>query len=70
MDGHVVVGMLRDQAASFFFGVRIWFVKVGQFSINYFRGLGLRIMVRVWVRVWVRVRFRVGVRPYPNPNVT
>ena len=33
-----------------FFGVRIWLVKVlGRFSINYFRGLGLRI--RVWVRV-------------------
>ena len=29
-----------------FFGVRIWLVKVlGRFSINYFRGLGLRIRV-------------------------
>ena len=47
--------------ASFFFGVRIWLVKVlGRFSINYFRGLGLRIRVRV--RVCVRVRFRVCVR--------
>ena len=43
-----------------FFGVRIWLVKVlGQFAINYFRGLGLRIRVRVWVRVRVRVRVRV-----------
>ena len=32
--------------ASFCFGVRIW---LGRFSINYLRGLGLRI--RVWVRV-------------------
>ena len=48
--------------ASFFFGVCIWLVKVlGRFSINYFRGLGLRIRVRVWVRVWVRVRVRVRV---------
>ena len=46
-----------------------WLVKVlGQFSIIYFRGLGLRIGVRVWVRVrvgvrvWVRVRVRVRVR--------
>ena len=56
-------------AASFFFGVYSWLVKVlGQFSIIYFRGLGLRIGVRVWVRVrvgvrvWVRVRVRVRVR--------
>ena len=40
---------------------------LGQFSIIYFRGLGLRIWVRVWVRVrvgvrvWVRVRVRVRV---------
>ena len=41
-------------AASFFFGVYSWLVKVlGQFSIIYFRGLGLRIGVRVWVRVRV-----------------
>ena len=55
----------------FFFGVYSWLVKVlGQFSIIYFRGLGLRIGVRVWVRVrvgvrvrvWVRVRVRVRVR--------
>ena len=54
----------------FFFGVYSWLVKVlGQFSIIYFRGLGLRIGVRVWVwvsvrvgvRVWVRVRVRVRV---------
>ena len=55
------------QAASFFSGVYSWLVKVlGQFSIIYFRGLGLRIGVRVWVRVgvrvWVRVRVRVRVR--------
>ena len=38
-------------AASFFFGVHIWLVNVlGQFLINYFRGLGLR------VRDWVMVR--------------
>ena len=58
------------RAASFFFGVYSWLVKVlGQFSIIYFRGLGLRVGVRVWVRVrvgvrvrvWVRVRFRVRV---------
>ena len=58
-----------QQAASFFFGVYSWLVNVlGQFSIIYFRGLGLRVGVRVWVRVrvgvrvWVRVRFRVRVR--------
>ena len=52
-----------------FFGVYSWLVKVlGQFSIIYFRGLGLRIGVRVWVRVrvgvrvWVRVRVMVRVR--------
>ena len=45
---------IADPPASFFFGVRIWLVKVlGQFSINYFRGLGLRIRVRIWVRVRV-----------------
>ena len=50
----------------FFSGVYAWLVKVlGQFSIMYFRGLGLRIGVRVWVRVrvgvWVRVRVMVSV---------
>ena len=46
--------------ASFFFGVFSWLVKMlGQFSIIYFRGLGLRVGVRVWVRVWVRVSVRV-----------
>ena len=57
------------KGASFFFGVYSWLVKVlGQLSIIYFRGLGLRIGVRVWVRVrvgvrvWVRVRVRVRVR--------
>ena len=61
-------GMTRRDA-SFFFGVYSWLVKVlGQLSIIYFRGLGLRIGVRVWVRVrvgvrvWVRVRVRVRVR--------
>ena len=59
------MGMVREkvgltefssQAALFFFGVYAWLVKVlGQFSIIYFRGLGLRIGVRVWVRVRVRV---------------
>ena len=54
------------RAASFFFGVYSWLVKVlDQFSIIYFRGLGLMIGVRVWVRVrvmvWVRVRVRVSV---------
>ena len=55
--------------ASFFCRVYSWLVKVlGQFSIIYFRGLGLRIGVRVWVRVrvgvrvWIRVRVRVRVR--------
>ena len=49
--------------ASFFFGVYSWLVKVlGQFSIIYFRRLGLRIGVRVWVRVRVGVRVWVGVR--------
>ena len=59
---------LASRYASFFFGVYSWLVKVlGQFSIIYFRGLGLRIGVRVWVRVrvgvrvWVRVRVRVSV---------
>ena len=64
------VGMVDGipRAASFFFGVHSWLVKVlGQFSIIYFRGLGLRIGVRLWVsvrvgvRVWVRVRVRVRV---------
>ena len=57
------------RARLFFFGVYSWLVKVlGQFSIIYFRGLGLRIGVRVWVRVrvevrvWDRVRVRVRVR--------
>ena len=50
------------RSASFFFGVYSWLVKVlGQFSIIYFRGLGLRIGVRVWVWVRVRVRVRVSV---------
>ena len=50
-------------------GIRLGTI-LGRFSIHYFSGLGLRIMVRVRVmvrvmarvRVWVRVRFRVGVR--------
>ena len=51
------------QAASFFFGARIWLGTIlGIFSINYFSGLGLRIRVRVWVKVWVWVSVRVGVR--------
>ena len=50
-----------------FFGVRIRLGTIlGRFSIIYFWGLGLRIMVRVWdrvrVKVWVRVRVGVGVR--------
>ena len=46
--------------ASFFFGVYSWLVKVlGQFSIIYFRGLGLRVGARVRVCVWVRVSVRV-----------
>ena len=50
------------RAASFFFGVYAWLVKVlGQFSIIYFRGLGLKILDRVWVRVRVGVRVRVRV---------
>ena len=60
---------LLRRLASFFSGVYSWLVKVlGQFSIIYFRGLGLRIGVRVWVRVrvgvrvWIRVRVRVRVR--------
>ena len=62
-------GQCDDPDASFFSGVYSWLVKVlGQFSIIYFRGLGLRIGVRVWVRVrvgvrvWIRVRVRVRVR--------
>ena len=53
----------------FHFPLRNYDFKVlGQFSIIYFRGLGLRIGVRVWVRVrvgvrvWVRVMVRVRVR--------
>ena len=54
----------QGQAASFFSGLRIRLgTSLGQFSIIYFRGLGLRIRVgvrvRVWVRVGVRVRFSV-----------
>ena len=63
------MGAATEPPASFFFGVYSWLVKVlGQFSIIYFRGLELRIVVRVWVRVrvgvrvWVRVRVRVRVR--------
>ena len=53
---------IADPPASFFFGVYSWLVNVlGQFSIIYFRGLGLRIGVRVWVRVGVRIRVRVRV---------
>ena len=54
----------RERGASFFSGVYSWLVKVlGQFSIIYFRGLGLRIgvWIRVRVGVWVRVRVRVRV---------
>ena len=55
---HAWVNRLSGRPASFFFGVYSWLVKVlGQFSIIYFRGLGLR--VRVWVRVRVRVRVSV-----------
>ena len=69
MEGHSAVPKFDpfgEPSASFFFGVYSWLVKVlGQFSIIYFRGLGLRIGVRVWVRirvgVWVRVRVRVSV---------
>ena len=45
----VPVSTLPVTDSVFFFGVRIWLV-LGQFSLNYFRGLGLR------VRVWVGVR--------------
>ena len=65
----VLLNYQSHPACVFFFGVYSWLVKVlGQFSIIYFRGLGLRIGVRVWVRVmvgvrvWVRVRVRVRVR--------
>ena len=65
----VQINGIPMQAASFFSGVYSWLVKVlGQFSIIYFRGLGLRIGVRVWVRVrvvvrvWVRDRISVRVR--------
>ena len=52
---------IARQAASFFFGARIWLgTMLGPFSIIYFSGLGLRIRVRVWV--WVRGRVGVGVR--------
>ena len=65
--GPQITAKTGNPAASFFSGVYSWLVKVlGQFSIIYFRGLGLRIGVRVWVRVrvgvWVRVRIRVKVR--------
>ena len=44
--------VISMRTASFFFGVNSWLVKVlGQFSIIYFRGLGLRIGVRVRVSV-------------------
>ena len=45
----------------FFQGVRVLVKVLGQFSIIYFGGLGLRIGVRVWVRVGVRVWVRVSV---------
>ena len=58
-----LVAVSTSPGCVFFFGVYSWLVKVlGQFSIIYFRGLGLRIGVRVGVRVWVRVRVRVRVR--------
>ena len=51
----------RRPLASFFFGVYSWLVKVlGQFSIIYFRGLGLRVGVRVWVRVRLGLGFGLG----------
>ena len=61
------LALADSPAGVFFFGVYSWLVKVlGQFSIIYSRGLGLRIGVWVWVRVgvrvWVRVRVRVRVR--------
>ena len=55
----------NDPCTSFVFGVRIMLGTIlGRFSIIYFRGLGLRIMVMVWVMVRARVRVwaRVGVR--------
>ena len=66
MNAAITVQPVPFRPASFFFGVYSWLVKVlGQFSIIYFRGLGLRIGVRVWVRVgvrvWIRVRVRVSV---------
>ena len=60
---HIRLHASSCPASVIFFGVRIWLVNVlGRFSINYFRGLGLRITVRVWVRVRLRVMVRVGVR--------
>ena len=54
---------INRRDASFFSGVRIRLGTIlGRFSIIYFRGLGLRIMVRVWVGVRVRVWVGVGVR--------
>ena len=45
----------QSQSASFLFGVHIRLGTIfNQFSIIYFRGLGLR------VRVWVRIRFGLG----------
>ena len=55
----VLSGLFRLRL--FFLGVYTWLVKVlGQFSIIYFGGLGLRIGVRVWVRVRVGLGFGLG----------
>ena len=76
----------KTTACVIFFGVRMWLVTVlGQFSIIYFRGLGLRFGL-VWcygaakfrVRVRIRVRVvnmfggmvRVNTTQNLNPQVT
>ena len=52
----LALGSGADIGSVIFVGVGAWLVTVlGQFSIIYFKGLGLRIGVRVWVRVRVVV---------------
>ena len=58
----VLISVVVRSDCVIFFRVYAWLVKVlGEFSIIYFGGLGLRIGVRVWVRVGVRVWVRVSV---------
>ena len=52
---------LTIRARRFCFGVRIWLVKVfGPFSINYFRGLGLRFGLGLGLGLGFRLGLGLG----------